>query len=235
MVEHNLAKVGVAGPSPVFRSSVPFVLVYGFTGRHLFRSYRGLFEGVSVLFQIYGIYISTMNYYIRYFDNETLVYDIEDVLMFLEDIPEIDLTPAMKSEIREYAASDNGFPKRVKVRPRVYFIIIKTEAANMQDFKDKKALRPVSAADTKAREAMVLNATREGWYEGVMDFKRVVINHLGKCEYRDTTFKARVKAKSAMDCYNKITDHLSHRVDPRSQFPSCKGKNFRYEFLGKAK
>ena len=82
-----------------------------------------------------------MNYYLRYFDDETLVHNINDAIGFLASISEIDMTPELEADIREYAESDVLFPKRYKVRPRVYFIIIKTEAATMQDFKDKKALR----------------------------------------------------------------------------------------------
>ena len=51
-------------------------------------------------------------------------------------------------------------------------------------------------------------------------------------EYRDTKFVARVKANSGQDCYDRIVDHLHGMVDPRSQFPSAKGKNFHYKFLG---
>jgi len=35
-----------------------------------------------------------------------------------------------------------------------------------------------------------------------------------------------------MDCYNRIVEHLRERVDPRSQFPSAKGKNFKFKYLG---
>ena len=74
---------------------------------------------------------------------------------------------------------------------------------------------------------------RPGWYEGEMDFKRVVqVPSTGKFEYRDTKFVARCKANSGMDCYNRIIDHLRERVDTRSQFPSAKGKNFRFTYLG---
>lgn len=176
-----------------------------------------------------------MNFYIRYFDNETFVKTIEEAVYFLDSIPDITVTPAMVKELHEYAVSDILFPKRYKVRPRVYFIMIKTEAASMQDFKDKKALRSTHVEDAKAREQVYLTAQKYGWYEGTIEFKRVVINHLGKCEYRDTTFTARCKASSPLDCYNRITSHLSHRVDSRSQFPSCKGKNFSYKYLGKCK
>ena len=37
---------------------------------------------------------------------------------------------------------------------------------------------------------------------------------------------------SGIDCYNRIVDHLRERVDGRSQFPSAKGKNFRFKYLG---
>jgi hypothetical protein len=40
---------------------------------------------------------------------------------------------------------------------------------------------------------------------------------------------------SGMDCYNRIVDHLSQRVDPRSQFPAAKGKNFKFTYLGQCK
>lgn len=176
-----------------------------------------------------------MNFYIRYFDNEAFVRSIEEAVYFLESIPDITVTPVMVKDLMEYAASDVLFPKRYKVRPRVYFIMIKTEAASMQDFKDKKALRSVSAAETKAKEQQFLSAAKPGWYEGRIEFKRVVINHAGKCEYRDTVFAARCKADSPMECYRRITDYLSQRVDGRSQFPSCKGKNFSYRYLGKCK
>ena len=69
-----------------------------------------------------------------------------------------------------------------------------------------------------------------------MDFKRVqMVPGTNKFQYRDTHFVAQLKAESPMDCYNRIVEHLRQRVDERSQFPSAKGKNFKYTFLGTAK
>ena len=45
----------------------------------------------------------------------------------------------------------------------------------------------------------------------------------------------KIKAASGMDCYNRIVAHLAERVDRRSQFPSAKGKNFKFEYLGRCK
>jgi len=179
-----------------------------------------------------------MNLYLRYFDKETLVATVDEAIAFLAGINEVGMNPVLESDIRDYVASDVYYPKRYKIRPRVYFIIIKTEAATMQDFKDKKAVHPSAAnRDREPAPALIkLNEEREGWYEGDLNFKRVLmIPGTGKFQYRDTRFVARLKANSGIDCYNRIVEHLQERVDERSQFPSAKGKNYSFRFLGRAK
>ncbi|MBR1502862.1 MAG: hypothetical protein IJ618_03125 [Prevotella sp.] len=180
-----------------------------------------------------------MNLYLRYFDRETLVSTVDEAIDFLRDIEEIDMDPDLEADIRDYVASDVFYPKRYKIHPRVYFIIIKTEAATMQDFKEKKAVHVAdddSAIKRVSSAVNRLNEIRPGWYEGVLDFKRVLlIPGTGKFQYRDTQFVARVKAASGLDCYERIVDYLRDRVDERSQFPSAKGKNFHFTYLGKAK
>ncbi len=181
-----------------------------------------------------------MNLYLRYFDNETLVTNVDDAISFLSSIDEIGMNAELEADIREYAASNVFYPKRYKVRQRIYFIIIKTTAETMKDFKEKKAVKPIEAEKmvrerTEGNISPVtrLGVIREGWYEGVLDFKRVVmVPATGKHEYRDTRFVARCKATSGQDCYNRIVSHLRSRVDNRSQFPSAKGKNFSFRYLG---
>ena len=193
LVEHNLAKVGVAGPSPVFRS----------------------FIRKTTLFQ--------MNLYLRYFDRETLVSTVDEAIDFLRSIDEIDMTPELEADIRDYAASDVFYPKRYKIHPRVYFIIIKTDAATMQDFKEKKAVHEGSSAQKAVSPVVArLNEVLNGWYEGSLNFKRVLlVPGTGKFQYRDTLFVARVKASSGLECYERIIEYLRERVDERSQFPSA--------------
>lgn len=77
-----------------------------------------------------------MNLYIRYFDSETLVSNVEDAIAFLAGIREIGMNQKIADDIRAYHESDNKFPKRYKVRPKIYFIMIKTDATNMHEFKD---------------------------------------------------------------------------------------------------
>lgn len=178
-----------------------------------------------------------MNLYLRYFDRETLVSTVDEAIDFLQAIGDIDVTPELEEDIREYVASDVFYPKRYKIHPRVYFIIIKTEAQTMQDFKEKKAVHtPDTAPKAQAPALARLNEIRPGWYEGTIDFKRVtLIPGTGKYQYRDTQFVACVKASSGMECYERIVDHLRERVDDRSQFPAAKGKSFKFIYLGKAK
>ena len=148
-----------------------------------------------------------MNLYLRYIDRETLVSTVDEAIDFLRDIEEIGMDPDLEADIREYVASDVFYPKRYKG-------VIK---------------RPTPVVSR-------LNEIRPGWYEGSLDFKRVLlIPGTGKFQYSDTQFVARVKAASGQDCYERIVDYLRDRVDERSQFPSAKGKNFRFTYLGKAK
>ena len=180
-----------------------------------------------------------MNLYLRYFDKEVLVYTVDEAIDFLRSIADIEMTPLLEADIREYVASDVYYPKRYKVHPRVYFIIIKTEAKTMQDFKDKKAVHEIDTVQpiSKATPAVIrLNEINDGWYEGIVDFKRVLlVPGTGKFQYRDTQFVARLKAISGMECYERMIDYLRERVDDRSQFPSPKGKNFKFRYLGKCK
>jgi hypothetical protein len=179
-----------------------------------------------------------MNLYLRYFDNETLVSSADEAIDFLARIDEIGMNPDLEADIRDYVASDMVYPKRYKIRPRVYFIIIKTEAASMQEIKNNRTLHDDAAPKERGASPIILklNEEREGWYEGSIDFKRVqMVPGTGKFQYRDTHFVAQVKAYSGLDCYNRIVDHLRQRVDDRSQFPSAKGKNFKFIYLGKAK
>lgn len=173
-----------------------------------------------------------MNYYVRYFNDETLVYSIDEVIDFLSNLDDLSLTADLIKEIKDYADSKVQFPKRCKVRNRMYFIIIKTEAKSMQDFKDKKALRSLPDSEVPELDVFV---ERPGWYECTLSFKRVVVNHNGKCEYRDTDFTVRCKGRSPKHCYDRMIEYLQNRVDSRSQFPSVKGKNFTHKYLGAAK
>ena len=176
-----------------------------------------------------------MNLYLRYFDNEVFAYSIDEAFDFLESIPEIVLDEFLMNDIAQYVEGPNMYPKRYKVHGKAYFIIIKTTAASMEEFKSNGA----SAHSNQPAQPKAKNDPNSdynpGWYDGSVMFKRVIpIPQTQKFQYVDTFFVARVKAVSKQDCYNKIIDHLRSRsdIDTRSQFPSIKGRNFECVYHG---
>ena len=189
-----------------------------------------------------------MNVYIRYFNDEVLVHSTDEALDFISSIQGFAITPQFADDFRQYIEGPMPYPKRYKVRTRVYFIVIKTTAETLEEFKanGKNHEQPESMDMIDMEQnldilrprdqiRLRLNDELPGWYEGEVHFKRVVINpQTGKFDYMDTCFVAQVKAHSAQDCYNRIVDHLRSRqdIDPRSQFPSPKGKNYKYTYLG---
>lgn len=182
-----------------------------------------------------------MNLYLRYFNDECVVTSVEDALAFISRIEGFAVTPDFEADFRQYVESSQPYPKRYKVRSRVYFIVIKTLATTLEEFKangknpEGVGLVPKTRQSIKEQIVQRLNDELPGWYEGTVNFKRVVyIPETGKFDYCDTSFTALLKAHSGQDCYNRIVDHLRSRpdVDPRSQFPSVKGRNFQYTYLG---
>ena len=177
-----------------------------------------------------------MNIYARFFEQDVLAHSTEELIDFLSQIPDIQVNKALVDDINRYANSDIAYPKRYKVRPRVYFILIKTNANSLEEFKENK--RPEmtpSAADSRKESRMTaLAQIKEGWYKGSITFKRVIQNpDTGKFQYQDTTFTVLTKAESGQDCYDRIIEHLKNRqdIDTRSQFPSAKGNNFKFSYV----
>ena len=179
-----------------------------------------------------------MNLYLRYFNEEVLVESVDQAIDFLSRISEIKIDDNLRNELLAYAEGKNPYPKRFKVHQKSYFIVIKTTANTMEEFKAYAAEMPVEKEDRAAEKEAVAQSLAEenpGWYQAKMLFKRVLsIPGTAKFCYVDTEFEAKLKAHSKQDCYNRVVDHLRTRadVDPRSQFPSIKGRNFKAEFLG---
>lgn len=58
-----------------------------------------------------------MNLYLRYFDKETLVHNVDEALDFLSSIPEIGMNPDLEADIRDYAQGEVYYPKGIKFAP----------------------------------------------------------------------------------------------------------------------
>lgn len=185
--------------------------------------------------------VCTMNIYARYFDQDTLVYSFDELMDFLSSIPDIRITPELVEDVRNYVESDMPYPKRYKIRPRVYFILIKTTAESLSAFKaNRKNPQKQTTSDNEPfnkKEIRIgqLMEERKGWYKGTIIFKRVIlIPETQKFQYQDTQFSALIYATCGQECYDHIIDYLKNRqdIDPRSQFPSSRGQNFRFVFMG---
>lgn len=183
-----------------------------------------------------------MNLFIRYFDKEAIASSIDEAVEFLESIEDFKIDSNVAGRIQAFMDSANLYPFRLKVSYSNYVLFLKTEAANIEEFKELEMIRKQqkadgivpSLADRKKTILDILNEEKPGWYEGNILFKRVVqIPETNKFQYKDTRFIARVKANSPMECYNRIIEHLQNRqeIDRRSQFPSAKSANFEYKFL----
>lgn len=185
--------------------------------------------------------VCTMNIYARYFDQDTLVYSFDELMDFLSSIPDIRITPELVEDVRNYVESDMPYPKRYKIRPRVYFILIKTTAESLSAFKaNRKNPQEQTTNDNEPfnkKEIRIgqLMEERKGWYKGTIIFKRVIlIPETQKFQYQDTQFSALIYATCGQECYDHIIDYLKNRqdIDLRSQFPSSRGQNFRFVFMG---
>lgn len=182
-----------------------------------------------------------MNLYLRYFDDEVVVSSAEEGYRFLCAATNEELDIKHLDNLTSYMESTANFTKRFKIRPRVYYVGIKTDAADISEFKQRGQIlaeeRAIKAANGEQTVSRMSRFAEEqpGWYEGKLLFKRVVFNiDTSRNEYIDTEFSAIVKAHSIEDLYGRLCDYLHTRpdIDPRSQLPSIKGHNFQYEYIG---
>lgn len=179
-----------------------------------------------------------MNLYIRYFEQETVVESYDDAIEFLKSIPDINVDKYIKDDLYAYLKSDMPYPKRYKTHQRCYFIVIKTMAKSLDEFKaNAHNNQPVASQvqSEKDYQLTIINKELPGWYEVSLMFRRVITDpDTGKCGYRDTDFVVRLKGMSIRDCYDHVIDYLKSRedIDPRSQFPSIKNRNFTCTYLG---
>lgn len=177
-----------------------------------------------------------MNLYIRYFDEETLVYSVDEALDFLASLGDINVDENLATDLNKFFNGSAMYPKHFKVHARSFFIAIKTTAATMEEFKAKGAGQDRNPEKHAEKAALAeYGKFQPGWYRVKVVFKRVVsLPDVQKFQYVDTVFEAKLKATSVQDSYDRVLAHLRSRedVDPRCQFPSIKNVNFEYTFLG---
>ena len=180
-----------------------------------------------------------MNVYARYYDGEAVVSSFDELIDRLKDfgVPENLFEEGLVDDIYDFINSKNIHPKRFRVTQRQYFILIKTNVETLEEFKaNAKRKDNDGEAPKKNDRFSVLQEENPGWYDVELNFKRVLYSEQrGRYIYIDTPSRVRLKANSPQDAYNRVVEHLQNRqdIDPRSQYPSIKGRNFSYSFLGK--
>ena len=145
-----------------------------------------------------------MNIYARFFDHEALTHSTEELIGFLASLDDINMTARLEQEIRDYVEGDMPYPKRYKVKPRIYFILIKTEAETMEQFKaNNKSATPkegtTSRIDerTRLKEAKLIELAevKKGWYFVKMLFKRISLR------YKNDIREIEVQMRNAQESY----------------------------------
>ena len=159
-----------------------------------------------------------MNLYIRYFDEEVLVYSVEEALEFLASLEDVEVNDYVRLELEKFMSSNAMFPKHIKVNQRSFFIVIKTTAATMEEFKAKGAAGNKVEKPVQKEAQSNYAKPQPGWYAAKITFKRVIsIPETQKSHYVDAPFICKVKAESAQDCYDKVIEHLRNRQDEESR------------------
>ena len=185
-----------------------------------------------------------MNLYLRYFNDETVVSSVEEAVDFLKglNIVDFEIDDKFVGDLTEFVNSDSTYPKRYKVKQHYYFIVIKTNVQTIEEFKRNNIKSLLENDDNgsanKPSKSSPLSEELYGWYDAQLIFKRVISNpSTRKSSYKDTPFRAVVKAQSPLHCYDRIVDYLKSRddIDARSQFPSARGRNFSFSYIGSTK
>ena len=184
-----------------------------------------------------------MNIYVRYFDQETVASSFEELINFLSSIPEINVTAELLDNVKAYIDSPLPYPKRYKLRPRVYFILIKTTAKTILEFKNNRnkeenedhTQQTYATPNYKEERLSKLTDVNTGWYKTSLNIKRMVFIHeIQKFQYQDNIIKAYINAESPLECYNRLVEYIGTRndIDPRTQIPSAKSESFKYHYVG---
>lgn len=172
-----------------------------------------------------------MNYYVRYFDNEEVLNNVDELINFLSGIFHDDLTQELTDEVVVFCNDKTNFPRHFRLPNKTTFIIIKTNSQTLEEFKTRGANGGAfpGNASTKEEQKSVYDDVVPGLYDVTLTFRRAVVNpETRKCLYADEVFQVQMLAESQRHCYDVVIDYLRNNpeVDARSQYPSIRSNNF---------
>lgn len=177
-----------------------------------------------------------MNYYARYFDSEGVLPSPQDLVDFIGSIPQITMTEELSDAILKFCSDKTSFPRHFRLPNKNTFIVIKTNAATLDEFKTRGAnggAMPVEENNVPKQTAA--DEIRPGKYDVKMTFRRAVVNpETRKCFFVEETFGVEMLAQSQRQCFDVVIDYLKNHpdVDSRSQYPSIRSSNFQATLVG---
>ena len=170
-----------------------------------------------------------MNYYARYFDSEGVLPTPQALVSFIASIPQILMTEELSEAILKFCADKTSFPRHFRLPNKSTFIVIKTNAVTLDEFKTRGANGGVIAVENKELKQAPVDEIRPGRYEVQMVFRRAIVNpETRKCSFVEETFEVEMLAQSQRQCFEVVMEHLKNHpdVDSRSQYPSIRSANF---------
>lgn len=170
-----------------------------------------------------------MNYYARYFDSEGVFNTPQALVDFIASIPQIMMTDELAGAIYKFCEDKTSFPRHFRLPNKHTFIVIKTNASSLDEFKTIGANGGVLPAEAKENKNAAVDELRPGKYHVCITFRRAVVNpETAKCTFVEEPFEAEMLAQSQRQCYDEVIDYLKNHpdLDSRSQFPSIRSVNF---------
>ena len=172
-----------------------------------------------------------MNYYIRYFDNEEVLNNVDELIDFLSEILHGELTPELTEEVVGFCLDKTNFPRHFRLPNKTTFIIIKTNSQTLEEFKTRGANGGAFPGNPPVKEEQksAYDEVVPGIYYVTITFRRAIVNpETKKCLYADEVFEVQMLAESQRHCYDVVVDYLRNNpeVDARSQYPSIRSNNF---------
>lgn len=176
-----------------------------------------------------------MNYYARYFDSEGVFDTPQSLVEFISSIPQIMMTEELSDAILKFCFDKTSFPRHFRLPNKNTFIVIKTTAASLEEFKTRGANGGNTPAESKESKPSVADEIHPGLYDVSMTFRRAIVNpETRKCSFVEETFEVEMLAQSQRQCFEVVIEYLKNHpdVDPRSQYPSIRSSsNFRATLL----
>lgn len=170
-----------------------------------------------------------MNYYARYFDSEGVFHTPQALVDFIASIPQIIMTDELAAAMLKFCEDKTSFPRHFRLPNKHTFIVIKTNASSLDEFKTIGANGGVMPTEAKEAKGTAVDELRPGKYRVSITFRRAVVNpDTRKCNFVEERFEVEMLAQSQRQCYDVVIDHLKNHpdLDARSQFPSIRSVNF---------